>query len=265
MFTIVFILYFWRVKLVVGILGLIWKLYIGVVFVITAIIYYPLIVPFLYKESNKRIAFKLFISWSQVFQLLCFYFKHVEWKERIPDGPYIIIANHASYLDIFVMPSLFPDHEFLFLGKSELLKYPLIKTYFKKLNIPIYRGDDRRSARALISAMKAVKKGWSLVIFPEGGIPDNDNPKMIPFKPGAFKIAQNTGVPIIPVTFLNNHTLFSDPTNILGQARPGISKVIVHKPIYAHDYEHMGLEELSEYCHQIINAPLLERYPHLND
>ena len=112
---------------------------------------------------------------------------------------------------------------------------------------------------------KAVKRDWSLVIFPEGGIPDYDNPKMISFKPGAFKIAQNTGAPVIPVTFLNNHALFSDPTNILGPARPGISKVIVHKPIYAHDYEKMELQEFSEYCHQIINAPLLQRYPNLND
>lgn len=163
------------------------------------------------------------------------------------------------------MPSIFTDYEFLFLGKSELLKYPLIKTYFKKLNIPIYRGDDRRSARALITAMKAVKKGWSLVIFPEGGIPDDNNPKMIQFKPGAFKIAQNTSVPVIPVTFMNNHKLFSDPTNILGPARPGISKVIVHEPIYAHEYDNMSMEELSDYCHKTINAPLLERYPHLND
>lgn len=252
-------------KLILGILGLIWKLYIAIVFAVTAIIYYPLIVPFLYKEKNKKIAFKLFVSWSQVFQLLCFYFKQVEWRAKVPEGPYIIIANHSSYLDIFLMPSIFPDHEFLFLGKSEILKYPLIKTYFKKLNIPIYRGDDRRSARAMITAMKAVKKGWSLVIFPEGGIPDNDNPRMIPFKAGAFKIAQNTGVPVIPVTFLNNHTLFSDPTQILGLARPGISKLIVHQPIFAHTYGEMELDEFSEYCHEIINAPLLERYPHLNE
>lgn len=163
------------------------------------------------------------------------------------------------------MPSIFPEHEFLFLGKSEILKYPLIKTYFKKLNIPIYRGDDRRSARALITAMKAVKKGWSLVIFPEGGIPDNDNPRMIPFKPGAFKIALSTGVPVIPVTFLNNHALFSDPTQTFGPARPGVSKVIVHPPIYSHTYKDMELSEFSEYCHRIINAPLLERYPNLKD
>lgn len=260
-----FILYFWKVKYIFGFFGLLWKLYIGSVFVLTAIIYYPLIVPFLYKESNKRIAFKLFISWSQVFQLLCLYLKSIVWKEQLPQGPYIIVANHSSYLDIFLLPSIFPEHEFLFLGKSELLKYPLIKTYFKKLNIPIYRGDNRRSARALISAMKAIKKGWSLAIFPEGGIPDKDNPKMASFKPGAFKIAQNTGAPIIPVTFLNNHSLFSDPTNIFGPARPGISKIIVHKPIHADEYNQLDLQEFSDHCHQIINAPLLKRYPHIND
>ena len=126
-----FILYFWKVKYIFGFFGLLWKLYIGSVFVLTAIIYYPLIVPFLYKESNKRIAFKLFISWSQVFQLLCLYLKSIVWKEQLPQGPYIIVANHSSYLDIFLLPSIFPEHEFLFLGKSELLKYPLIKPISK--------------------------------------------------------------------------------------------------------------------------------------
>lgn len=246
-----------------GILGLIWKLYIALIFALTAIIYYPLILPFLFKESSKRIAFNMFVSWSQIFQLLCFYSKRIEWRGRIPEGPYIIIANHSSYLDIFLMPSIFPKHEFLFLGKSEILKYPLIKTYFKRLNIPIYRGDDRRSAKAMITAIKKVKEGWSLVIFPEGGIPDGDSPKMIPFKNGAFKIAQSTGVPIIPVTFLNNHLLFSDPTNTWGPASPGVSKIIVHEPIYSFKYNKMELSELSDYCHQIINAPLLEKYPNL--
>jgi 1-acyl-sn-glycerol-3-phosphate acyltransferase len=80
------------------------------------------------------------------------------------------------------MYSIFPKHPFLFLGKDEILTYPIIKTYFKGLNIPVYRKDKRKAAISFIQAKKAVRDGWSIVIFPEGGIPDENKPALIPFK-----------------------------------------------------------------------------------
>lgn len=194
-------------------------------------------------------------------RIFCLYPVRFKKRSSLPKAPYIIVANHSSYLDIFLMYSILPNSPFLFLGKGEILKYPIIKTYFKGLNIPVHRKDRAKAARSFIMSKEAVAKGWSLVIFPEGGIPDDNNPKMMPFKKGAFRLAKELKVPIIPVTFTNNYQLFSDPTQFLGPARPGFSKVYVHEYISPGTYEEMTESELSDYCFNIINEALLQEYP----
>lgn len=131
------------------------------------------------------------------------------------------------------------------------------------MNIPVYRNNRRKAAQSVVHALQEIKNGWSIVIFPEGGIPDNENPKMVPFKKGAFILAKQTGIPIVPVTFTNNFLLFSDPTKILGPAMPGISKVHIHPFISSEVVERMDMQELSDYCFSIINKPLIDKYPHL--
>ena len=245
-----------------GVLSLIWKVYVGILFVVMALLFFPFIYPLLFSERNKKRAFRVFVVWSWTFRIICFYHVKKVRKAELPDGPYIILANHISYLDIFLMYSILPQNEFLFLGKGELLKYPIIGTYFKTLNIPVHRGNRMKAARSIVQASREVKKGWSIVIFPEGQIPDV-NPKMRHFKSGAFQLAKNLNLPIVPMTFTNNHILFSDPTFILGPARPGICKVHMHDYISAEKVASMEQKELRAYCYELLNGPLLEEYPEL--
>jgi 1-acyl-sn-glycerol-3-phosphate acyltransferase len=248
-----------------GIFSLIWKLYIGLIFVITAIIYYPIIVPFLFGEKSKKTAFRLFVAWSWTVRIFCFYYVKRLSNHNLPKGPYIIVANHASYLDIFLVYSILNKEPFIFLGKVEILCYPLIKTYFKRFNIPVDRRSPIKAAKSLIVAGKKVKEGWSLMIFPEGGIPDFDNPKMIPFKEGAFQLAKSLKVPIVPITFTNNYRLLSDPSNILGPARPGVSKVHIHPFFSAEEIENMSQKEICTACFDRINEPLLKEFPQFKE
>jgi 1-acyl-sn-glycerol-3-phosphate acyltransferase len=161
------------------------------------------------------------------------------------------------------MYSILPKHPFLFLGKGEILSYPIIRTYFKGLNIPVYRKDRSKAATSFTLAKKAVKEGWSLVIFPEGGIPDEGSPTMIPFKKGAFKLAKALNVPIIPISFTNHYKLFSDPTDLLGPARPGISKVFIHQAIMPTAIAGMTETELLNVCFDKINEALIKENPEL--
>jgi 1-acyl-sn-glycerol-3-phosphate acyltransferase len=151
---------------------------------------------------------------------------------KLPDSPFILIANHTSYLDIFLMFAHFPDRPFLFLGKSEILGYPVLKTYFKKLNIPVDRSSRIKSAKSFLQAKKALEEGFSLIIFPEGGIPNLPAPKMAGFKDGAFRLAALVNVPIVPVAFTNHYQLFSDPAEPFNSARPGVSEAFVFEPLY---------------------------------
>ena len=246
-----------------GVLSLIWKLYIAIVLCVTAILYYPIIFPLLLKESRKKKAFRVFVVWSWTIRIFCCYFVVKKKDHEIPNEPYIIIANHSSYLDIFLMYSIMPKQPFIFFGKSEILGYPIIKTYFKRLNIPIYRSNNIKAAKALILGAKEVKKGWSLVIFPEGGIPEKGIPKMLEFKEGAFQLAKRLEVPIVPMTFTNNYKLFSDPMNILGPARPGVSHVHIHPFLSKEEIMSLSKIELKQKCFNIINGPILESHPDL--
>jgi 1-acyl-sn-glycerol-3-phosphate acyltransferase len=182
-----------------------------------------------------------------------------EKKSPIPKGPFMIIANHSSYFDIFLMYSILPHHRFLFLGKSEILSYPLVKTFFKRLNIPVDRNDRRKAAQSFMQARQEIQKGWSLVIFPEGGIPDGITPTMIPFKEGAFKLAKSEKIPIVPITFLDNYHLFSDPGDVFGRAHPGISRVCIHPAITVEEVNSLSEKELSQKAFSIVGEPLVER------
>lgn len=145
------------------------------------------------------------------------------------------------------------------MGKSEILSYPLVKTFFKRLNIPVHRNDRMKAAKSFIQAKNAIQDGWSLVIFPEGGIPDDNLPQMVEFKSGAFKLAKNGEIPIVPITFLDHYHMFSDPDQLLGYAHPGISRVHMHDAISVEQQKGMSESELSDYVFNVLAGPLRER------
>src|SRR5690554_312796 len=112
-------------KLLLGIIFYLWKMYIGIIFLSTLLIFYPLLLPFLYIKKLKPYSFKINVLWSRCIRILCFYAVEKNDFTPAPDTSYIIIANHSSYLDIFLLYSILPKTKFIFMGKSELLRYPL--------------------------------------------------------------------------------------------------------------------------------------------
>jgi len=228
------------------------------IFIAVGVILFPVVSLFLVKESWKKNTHPLFVIWSWSIRVLCFYPVRRMKNSKIPKGPYIIIANHSSYLDIFLMTSIFTKSPFLFLGKSELLKYPIIGIYFKYLQIPVYRDSKIKAAKSFIQAKNSVNNGWSLMIFPEGGIHDEILPQLAPFKEGAFKLAKNLAIPIIPVTFTKSYKLFSDPGNFFGGAHPGFVDVYIHDYISVEEIESLSEIELIKKCYDIIIDPILQ-------
>ncbi len=246
-------------KRLLGILSFIFKLYVGCVFVVTLLFFYPFLWMALSRKGWRKYSFPINVMWSYTVRILTFV--HV-WKMNkitIPKGPYLIIANHTSFFDIFLMYSLLPNHRFLFLGKAEILSYPLIKTFFKRLNIPVYRTDRLKAAKSIIDAQHAVQAGWSIVLFPEGGYQDENLPQLMAFKAGAFKLAKREKVPIVALTFLDNYHIFSDPFLFLGPAHPGISRVVFHHIITVEMIEQLSENELKEKCYELIASPLRAR------
>ena len=119
-------------KIGLGILSLFWKMFVGIVFSTTALLFYPFLSITVSRPKLHKLAFRGFVVWSWTFRILTFYHIKRIQMGKLPKGPIIFLPNHASFLDIFILPSLFPHHPFLFMGKAEILSYPLIRTYFQK-------------------------------------------------------------------------------------------------------------------------------------
>jgi len=238
-------------KLVKGLFFNLWKLYIGLVFIVTLAFFYPILSILLLRKEWKVATFKVNVIWARCIRIFCFYAVDIKGFKVNTDEPFVIVANHTSYLDIFLMYSILPKNRFLFMGKSEILNYPLVKTFFKKLNIPVDRSSSIKSAKSLIQAKNEVENGWSIVVFPEGGILD---PSSIvhEFKNGAFQLAKLSKCAILPITFINNYQLLSDPTYFWHPARPGIAKVYMHPLISKEEVMNSEMNTIKDKAYQQI-------------
>ncbi|MFB0997178.1 MAG: 1-acyl-sn-glycerol-3-phosphate acyltransferase, partial [Flavobacteriales bacterium] len=89
-------------------------------------------------KTDKRIhqAFKLKRIWAKLLLLFTGILVVQKNKELLPKSPFVVCANHASYLDIVLMFIVIPN-TFLFLGKAELLKWPIIKIFFRNMDITV--------------------------------------------------------------------------------------------------------------------------------
>lgn len=116
------------------------------------------------------------------------------------------------------------------MGKAELRKVPLFNIFFKRMNISVDRSSIKDSHKAYKRARNDLRKGISLAIFPEGTIPGN-SPELGPFKSGAFRLAIEMQVPIVPVTFLDNWSIFPDSAKERMLVRPGRARIVIHEPI----------------------------------
>lgn len=182
----------------------------------------------------------------------------IEGKQNFPkQGGFIVVSNHASYLDIILMFGIVP-HQFVFMGKAELLTWPFLSYVFGKTDIPVDRISRTSAKQSIKMAEEKLHSGISIIIFPEGGMPPT-SPEMVRFKNGAFKLAQEQNVPIIPITFINNWKLFSDHTDIWRRGKPGVSKVFIHSPIKAKGHSKEDLVNLREDVFKIIDSKIEKR------
>jgi len=237
-------------------LRLIYKVYIGVIFLISGLLLYPFMLGLIRGKNKYRNALKLKQIWSKTICILVFIRVKIDFEAEFPkDQPYIVCANHASYLDILLMFLIIPN-DFAFLGKAEVLKWPIVNLFFiRGVDIPVYRGSVRRAKECLDLADIALKEGRSVAIFPEGGM-DINNHHLKRFKNGAFRLAIENEVPIVPLTFLNNWKLFSDHIDLLGSASPGTARIKIHPAIYPDSDYYKDLISLREHTYKIIDSAL---------
>jgi len=235
-------------------LRLLYKLWVGLVFFLSLLVLY---IPFrilLYTENRYQKAFILKRYWSWFLSVFMGMPVHKKFLAELPEPPYIVCSNHSSYIDTALMYRVVPDY-FLFMGKYELLKWPLFNIFFKDMNIAVNRSSHIEAHKAFLKAAQRIDDGACLAIFPEGTISPNV-PEMLRFKNGAFKLAVDKQVPIVPVTFKNNYKLFGDPETLLSRGRPGISNAVIHPHIETKGMTEDDLVSLRAQVFEVINSAL---------
>ena len=125
---------------------------------------------------------------------------------------------------------------------------------FKKLHISVNRASKISSYRSMVKMNDVVKEGKSLIIFPEGGIISKQPPKMSEFKEGAFRIAIENAVPIVPVSFPYNWILLKDDGKFLPAWHQ--LKIIIHEPILTKDLTLQDIEMLKNKVFEVIQSGL---------
>jgi 1-acyl-sn-glycerol-3-phosphate acyltransferase len=241
----------WLIK---QIFGVTWKILFLLNFVLTLVLLYPLFFMFLSRKAWYKYCFMLMRVWAKYLIYFDFIWINKTQKAPFPPSPFIICANHTSYLDIVLSYCVIPSY-FVFMGKNELKKAPLFNIFFKDMNVLVDRKSTTGSHRAFLRIAAEIDKGHNVAIFPEGTIAPKA-PQMLPFKNGPFKLAIEKQVPIVPVTFINNWNLLEDKAFWKSRCRPGVASIIIHEPISTKGMTEEDLLSLKSKVFDVINEPL---------
>lgn len=137
-------------------------------------------------------------AWSKMLLALGFIQVRVYGLERLDlKGSYVLVSNHASYMDTPVVLSSVPL-DFRFFAKKGLFSIPFLGWHLERAgHLPVVRDDPRAQLKTLLEGAKLIQqRGISVLLFPEGG---RSEVSMRPFKEGAAFLAIKAGVPVVPI------------------------------------------------------------------
>ncbi|GAA0715066.1 lysophospholipid acyltransferase family protein [Aquimarina litoralis] len=161
---------------------------------------------------------------------------------------YMFVANHTSMADIMLMLYCVKN-PFVFVGKKELAKIPIFGFFYKRTCILVDRSSQKSRKEVFDRAQERLKGGTSICIFPEGGVPDDESVMLDEFKDGAFRLAIDHQIPILPLTFLDNKKRFS---YTFFSGSPGLMRAFVHNEIPTKDFTQDQKKELKNKTRTVI-------------
>ena len=156
----------------------------------------------------------------------CFNIKRKLVGQFPSDGPYILMHNHSSFLDLFLLPTIIKGKYTAIIAEKNF-HIPLIGTILKKLNgIPIKRAHSKSARESIQIAENFIQTGFHIAIFPEGTRTITGN--LNPFKKGGFHMAINTKTKILPLIVQGLYTIKPKTRWTIA---PGTVKITIKEPI----------------------------------
>jgi 1-acyl-sn-glycerol-3-phosphate acyltransferase len=205
------------------------------------VVYGIISLPVSFFSDKERILHRFASSWSRLIMRTILSPVKVTGLEKIDTSrPHVYAVNHASAMDIPVLYAYLP-FQFRIVFKKELLNYPVIGWHLKRSGqVCIDQQAPSRSIASIRSALKSLKAGMPLVIFPEGGRTSDGRIK--PFLPGAFFLAIKSQVDVVPVALVGTYELL--PMNTY-HIKPRPLEMRVGAPISTAGCDLRHMEELS--------------------
>ena len=200
-------------------------------------------------ERADRFVSRLVAGWARRLLRLAGAKVSVTGAENLPkDGAYIVTGNHQGYFDIPIMLAHVGAPRGL-IAKQELDRVPGIRTWMRHLHcLFVDRSSPRAGAQIMMDGAAMLQAGHSLTIFPEGT--RSKGGPVRAFKAGAFRIAAQAGVPIVPVTIDGSHRLME--ANRFGiTIRPAAVQVTIHPAVQTAGMSRAELRALPDTVREI--------------
>ena len=207
-------------KLIKNTFWFLWRIWFHIMLALPLVIMGPIMFLFLLKEKWYPYFFVLARIWAKVGLFGAGFYYKIEREQKFEaNKSYMLIANHTSMTDIMLMLAV-SNQPFVFVGKIELAKIPLFGFFYKRSCILVDRSNSRSRMEVFEQAQKRLRQGLSICIFPEGGVPSDESIVLADFKDGAFRLAIEHQIPIVPITFPDNkkrmsYTFFSGSMGIM--------------------------------------------------
>jgi 1-acyl-sn-glycerol-3-phosphate acyltransferase len=201
---------------------------------------------------DQNLASRIFaVTWAKLNAWATPMFVEVLGKENINEKQsYVVICNHQSLYDIFLLYGWL-NIDFKWVMKKELRKIPVLGTACEAMgHIYIDRSDSATAIEEINRAKQRISNGTSVLFFPEGT--RSKTGEMGPFKKGAFKMALDLGLPVLPITIKGTRDIL--PTKS-ADVRPGVAQMIIHPPIDIAPYMEANINLLMDRArHTIASA-----------
>lgn len=185
--------------------------------------------------------------WSKTIMAITGSEVEIKGEHLIPEGPVLFASNHEGNFDIPVLLGSI-DKPFGFISKVEIKKIPILSSWMEIIQCVFLDRKNRKSAAgSIMSGVELLKEGHSLVIFPEG-TRSKGGPIGL-FKAGGFRLAKNSGVPIVPISIEGTSGVFEKNGKLV---KPAKIVVTISPPIYFHEYKDKDLIDIAGEVRDII-------------
>lgn len=233
---------------------ILYRIWFYILVLIPIIILLPILLVVVSREQWYPLFFKIARFWGKFILIGMGFRWKIEKEQLLEKGKsYMFIANHTSMVDIMLM-LVAVKKPFVFVGKKELAKIPIFGFFYKKTCILVDRSSAKSRKAVFLSAQKRLQSGLSICIFPEGKVPE-EHIILDEFKDGAFRLAINHQIPIVPLTFLDSKKRFS---YTIFSGGPGIMRIIQHSFLDTRDLTIEDTKALGNTARQILLNTLLQ-------